>query len=223
MSTTYLRIVCPHVFPEIRGRTTQHRGFTGIYGVECAHHCRSRASIIRSISSMLNNPILFPIRSADKVLTCPINAHDFLGSSAESISSARGKPNLGCLLVSATAITICILSLKISLLNINTGRKPDCSCPNVGFKFAHRISPLSIRAIQPTPRTCLPLPSLFHEQVLPWRIHAQVGSCPCVPVSHRSPAEWLDCDSGTLAPSRADPGAPTSAHPMKLQPLLSSP
>jgi len=44
MSTTYLHIVCPHVFPEIRGRTTQHRGFTGIYGVECAHHCRSRGT-----------------------------------------------------------------------------------------------------------------------------------------------------------------------------------
>src|SRR5659263_632509 len=42
MSTTYINIVCPHVFPEIRGRTTQHRGFTGIYGVECAHHCRTR-------------------------------------------------------------------------------------------------------------------------------------------------------------------------------------
>src|SRR5659263_365345 len=42
MSITYLHIVCPHVFPGIRGRTTQHRGFTGIYGVECAHHCRTR-------------------------------------------------------------------------------------------------------------------------------------------------------------------------------------
>jgi hypothetical protein len=43
MSTTYIYIVCPHVFPEIRGPPTQHRGFTGIYGVECAHHCRTRA------------------------------------------------------------------------------------------------------------------------------------------------------------------------------------
>jgi len=172
---------------------------------------------------MLTKPSFFPIRSADRVRTWPINAHDFLGRSAESISSARGKPNLGCLLVSAIAITICILSLKTSLLNINTGRKPDCSCPNVGFKFAHRISPLNIRAIQPAPRTCLPPPSLFHEQVLLWRIHAQVGSCPCVPVSRRSPVEWLDFDSGTLAPSRADPSALTSPHPMKLQPSLSSP
>jgi hypothetical protein len=45
MSTTYIHIVCPHVSTEIRGLPTQHRGFTGIYGVECAHHCRTRDKI----------------------------------------------------------------------------------------------------------------------------------------------------------------------------------
>ena len=42
MSTICIHIVCPHVFPKNQGRPTQHRGFTGIYGVECAHHCRTR-------------------------------------------------------------------------------------------------------------------------------------------------------------------------------------
>ena len=165
----------------------------------------------------------FPIRSTESVRTCPINAHDFLGRLSESNSRASGKPNLGCLLVIATAITICILSLNISLLRINTERIPDCSCPSVGFKLAHRISPLSIRAIRPTPKTYLSRPLPFRELDSPWRTRAQAGSYPSAPTFRQWPPVSPDSDWGTGDPSRDDPGASTCAHPVRSQPLLSWP
>ncbi len=45
MSTRYSLSVCPQIFAEIRVRTTQCRGFTGICGVEYAHHCRGGGTV----------------------------------------------------------------------------------------------------------------------------------------------------------------------------------
>ena len=58
---------------------------------------------------------------------------------------------------------------------MRTGRKPDCSFPMAGFKFARTISPLNILAMKKTPFPILHQPGIIPILYLIWHISWQDG------------------------------------------------
>lgn len=132
-----------------------------------APHCYAMISFNPSMiwinSSRDALQISFPILSTESVRIWLILAHDRFGMSRFWSLSVNGNPAFWGWLVIATAITVPEWSLKTSWLKIKTGRNPDCSRPLVGLRSAHRISPLSIAAIDSRLQPNLLQPLLFQR------------------------------------------------------------